>query len=116
MDKQPIEITQNAIVRIKQLIETRNNETSRESIGIKIGVDFKGCSGVAYKIEFAEKIDDNVEVITLHCNTKIIIEKSAMMFIIGSKMDYRESDLESGFIFANPNAKGECGCGESFFV
>lgn len=116
MDKQPIQITQNALTRIKQLILTRDHDTNRKSIGIKIGVDFKGCSGVAYKIEFAEKIEDDTEVITLPCDTKIIIEKSAMMFIIGSKMDYRESDLESGFVFANPNAKGECGCGESFFV
>ncbi len=107
----PITITPKAIEQIKGLLAGRG----KPSAGIKIGVKTAGCSGLSYALEFADevgKFDDVVEA----DGVKVLIDPKAIMFILGTQMDFKEDKLESGFTFTNPNEKGRCGCGESFHV
>lgn len=107
----PIQMTPAALEQVKALLDGRG----KPSLGVRIGVRTKGCSGLSYTLEFADEknpFDEEMEVdgITL------LIDPKATMFIIGTEMDYVEDKLESGFVFNNPNEKGRCGCGESFHV
>lgn len=104
-------ITETAAERLKVLLAGRGKPSS----GIRIGVRSKGCSGLSYTLEFADAIgpyDDVVEAF----GVKVLVDPKAVMFILGSQMDYVEDKLSSGFVFQNPNEKGKCGCGESFHV
>ena len=87
----------------------------RAAAGIRIGVRQRGCSGNAYTLEYADAKGPLDEVVTSQDIT-IFIDPKAVLFVIGTEMDYVESKLESGFTFKNPNEKGRCGCGESFHV
>ena len=107
----PINLTPAAVEQVKALLASRG----KPSVGIRIGVQTKGCSGLSYTLEFADEkneFDEEMDVDGL----KILIDPKATMFIIGTEMDYVEDKLESGFRFTNPNEKGRCGCGESFHV
>lgn len=104
-------LTQSAIERVKCLLEGR----TKPSYGIRIGIRSKGCSGLSYTLEFADEVGPYDEIIE-HDNVKVLIDPKAVMFIMGSQMDYVEDKLTSGFVFTNPNEKGKCGCGESFHV
>ena len=93
------------------LIDGRGKPT----VGIRIGVRSKGCSGLSYTLEFADKQEPLDEVIDTQ-GIKLLIDAKASLFLIGTEMDYEEEKLKSGFVFKNPNEKGRCGCGESFHV
>ncbi|MBY0502221.1 MAG: iron-sulfur cluster assembly accessory protein [Alphaproteobacteria bacterium] len=109
---QPVLIlTQSAIERVKTLLEKR----AKPSVGIRIGVRSKGCTGLSYTLEFADETGPYDEIIESD-DVKVLIDPKAVMFIMGSQMDYVEDKLTSGFVFTNPNEKGRCGCGESFHV
>ena len=109
---QPIlTLTETAAARIKTLLEGREKPAQ----GIRISVQTKGCSGLAYAIEFAEERGAYDEKVEAHGVT-LFIDPKAVMFILGSSMDYVEDKMSSGFVFKNPNEKGRCGCGESFRV
>lgn len=112
----PINITDNAAARIKALLEKRG----KPSAGIKVGVRSGGCSGLSYTIEYADEIEKFDEVVSYpdkeHEDFKVIIDPKAVMYLIGTNMDYIEEKMKSGFTFQNPNEKGRCGCGESFHV
>lgn len=104
-------LTDAAAERVKHLMSTRDEPAT----GLRIGVRTGGCSGMAYSMDFAqekEPLDETVEEkgVTLYVDSK------ALMFLIGTEMDYVEDKLQSGFVFNNPNEKGRCGCGESFHV
>jgi iron-sulfur cluster assembly protein len=111
MSRAPINITDNAAERIKQLLEQRG----KPSAGIRILIETKGCSGLKYKIEYADEVNKFDEEVNQK-GVKVLIDPKAMLSIIGSEMDYKEEELSSGFTFKNPNEKGKCGCGESFHV
>jgi iron-sulfur cluster assembly protein len=111
MTRDPITITDSAYHRIKALLDSRG----KASAGIKINVVTKGCSGMKYKIEYADEIS-KFDVVVKKNDVNILIDGKAMLYIIGSEMDYLEEELSSGFTFKNPNEKGKCGCGESFHV
>ena len=100
-----------AAERVKALMATRE----KDAVGIRIGVRKGGCSGMAYTMEFATEKKPLEEVVEQK-GVKVLIEPTAMMFLLGTEMDYREDKLTSGFTFRNPNEKGRCGCGESFHV
>lgn len=108
---QPIlSISDKAAEKIKCLLEARS-----DIIGLRIKIKTGGCSGKSYDIEYAnsinafeEKIQDNGVV--------VLIDPKALMYLIGSKMDYVDEEFKSGFVFINPNEKGRCGCGKSFSV
>ena len=106
-----ITVTSNAIDHIKEMISSRDKNT----LGVKVGISTKGCSGLSYTMQFVDRIDSNDEILTFD-DVKIFIDKKASLFLIGTKMDYLKGELESGFKFINPNEKGRCGCGESFHV
>lgn len=107
----PITVTPAAINRIRVLLEQRG----KPSYGIRIGVNTKGCSGLSYTLEYADEknpYDEQLEVEGLI----ILIDPKAIMFILGTEMDFTEDKMQSGFVFNNPNEKGRCGCGKSFHV
>ena len=106
-----ITLTDAAADRVKQLIA----KTDEPVLGLRVGVSTKGCSGMSYVVEYAKeqrKLEDVVE----DKGVKIFIDPTAVMFLLGSEMDYVEDKFHSGFVFNNPNEKGRCGCGESFHV
>jgi len=108
---QPITVTEAAAERVKALLASR----SKPSIGVRVGIRTKGCSGMSYTLEFADEKNPFDEVVEASGVT-ILIDPKATMFVLGTEMDYVEEKLESGFVFRNPNEKGRCGCGESFHV
>lgn len=108
----PISVTETALNRIRALLDGRG----KPSVGIRIGVRTKGCSGLSYTLEFADEINEFDEVFDPADDVKIMIDPKATMFIFGTEMDFVEEQMASGFVFNNPNEKGRCGCGESFHV
>lgn len=106
-----IQLTDSAAARIRALLDKR----SKPAAGIRIGVRTVGCSGLSYTIEYADERSDFDEVVE-EKGVTILIDPKAVMFVVGSEMDYVEEKLKSGFVFNNPNEKGRCGCGESFHV
>jgi iron-sulfur cluster assembly protein len=109
--KQAMTVTEAAAQRIQQMLEKRG----KPSVGIRVGVRSRGCSGLTYTLEYADEKGKFDEVVQANGVT-ILIDPKASMFIIGTEMDYVEDKLQSGFTFSNPNEKGRCGCGESFHV
>ena len=110
--KDLITVTDRAASQIKKII----NEANDEVLGVIIGVDKTGCSGYAYKLDYAKNENKNNFEIIESKGVKIYIEPAATMFLIGSEMDYTKDKLTSRFVFNNPNEKSSCGCGESFKI
>jgi iron-sulfur cluster assembly protein len=109
--KQALTVTEAAAERIKALLARRG----KPSVGIRVGVRSRGCSGLTYTLEYADekgKFDEVVE----DKGVTVLIDPKATMFILGTEMDFVEDKLQNGFTFRNPNEKGRCGCGESFHV
>lgn len=106
-----VSLSSAAVLRLKHLL----NERGKPSLGVRIGVKTKGCSGNAYTLEFADDQHPLDEVVEKE-GLKIFIDPKAILYIIGTEMDYINDKLQSGFVFKNPNEKGRCGCGESFHV
>ena len=102
--KEIVTLTNAAKKRVKEIIA----KAEKEYVGIRIGIDNTGCSGHSYKIDYAENKLDGDEEISID-NIKIFVDASATMYILGSKIDYIDNGIESGFIFKNPNEKGRCG-------
>ena len=110
--KDLITVTDRAASQIKKII----NEANDEVLGVIIGVDKTGCSGYAYKLDYAKNENKNNFEIIESKGVKIYIEPAATMFLVGSEMDYTIDKLSSRFVFNNPNEKSTCGCGESFNI
>lgn len=106
-----IEISDSAAEQVKSLLAQRG----KESVGIKVGVKKGGCSGLSYTIEYADAVGKFDEVIE-EKGVKVIIDPKAVMYLLGTRMDFVQEKFKSGFTFVNPNEKGRCGCGESFHV
>jgi iron-sulfur cluster assembly protein len=106
-----ISISENAASQIHSLIEKRAKPTQ----GIRVGIKTRGCSGLSYNIEYADEISKYDEVVE-EKGVRVLIDPKAVMFLLGTEMDYEEDKFKSGFVFRNPNEKGKCGCGESFHV
>lgn len=107
----PLTLSDAAVERVKAMVSGRGKPT----VGIRIGVSTKGCSGLTYTLEFADEKGLMDEVVETKGVT-VLIDPKATMFILGTEMDFVEEKLQSGFVFRNPNEKGRCGCGESFHV
>ncbi len=104
-------VTPAAYERVGQLLKDRG----KPSLGIRIGVRSRGCSGLSYTLEFCDELYPGDEAVDLE-DFKIFIDPKATMFVVGTEMDFVTEKLQSGFVFKNPNEKGKCGCGESFHV
>ena len=108
-----IKLTDKAIAHAKKILADNNNAK-----GLYVAVIGKGCSGNSYKIDYYYGNDSKIEIAKIieQDGIKLFIDKMAMLFIIGSIVDYESTDIKSGFVFNNPNVKSLCGCGESFSV
>lgn len=109
-----VTISDDALNELRKLLAARNESCE----GIRVSVRTRGCSGLSYKIEYAQK-DKNItkfDDVVVRDGVQLFIDPKISMFLIGSQMVYEEKELESGFDFINPNEKGRCGCGESFKV
>jgi iron-sulfur cluster assembly protein len=104
-------VTSEAAGRIQELLAQRG----KPSVGIRISVRARGCSGYTYDLEYADEHRTGEEIVEDKGIT-LLIDPQAVLFVVGTEMDFVASDVESGFVFRNPNAKGQCGCGESFHV
>ncbi|WP_114952919.1 HesB/IscA family protein [Sphingosinicella terrae] len=85
------------------------------SVGVKLSTPRRGCSGLAYSVDYVAEEQPFDEKIETPGGT-FYIDGASVLYLIGSTMDWREDDFTAGFVFDNPNAKGACGCGESFTV
>ena len=86
-----------------------------DAIGVKLSTPRRGCSGLAYSVDYvteAKAFDERIDT----PGGTLFVDGGSILYLIGSTMDWVEDDFAAGFVFANPNAKGECGCGESFTV
>lgn len=105
-----ISLTQSAASHVAGQLESRGH-----GIGIRVGIKTTGCSGMAYVLEFVDKLEVGDSVFEDQ-GVKIIVDPKSLLFVDGTEMDYVKQGVNEGFEFSNPNAKGECGCGESFNV
>lgn len=104
-------VTQAAADRVQEIIENSDKPIA----GLKIGVKNGGCAGMEYTLDYAETIEDSADVIEDQ-GIKIVIDPKAILFLLGTEMDYEVSKLSSGFVFNNPNQTSACGCGESVAI
>jgi iron-sulfur cluster assembly protein len=109
--KEIISVTPKAATEVKRLIAARGKPTA----AIRVRVKTRGCSGLAYAFEYADTIDPADEVIQTQ-DVTVAIEQMAVMYVLGSVMDFVDGIDHRGFVFTNPNEKGRCGCGESFYI
>ena len=111
MTKQIITLSDNAAQRIKEIM----SKAKEPSIGVRVGVKSGGCAGMSYVMEYAKSSNSNDEVIE-DKGVKVLIDPNAVMYLLGTEMDYKKEELSSTFVFKNPNETERCGCGESFKV
>ena len=111
MSEQVIKLSKNAENRIKEIMSKADNTT----IGVRVGVKSGGCAGMSYMMEYAKEIKKNEEVIE-DKGVKVFIDANAVMYLLGTEMDYKKDKFSSQFVFKNPNETERCGCGESFKV
>lgn len=105
-----ISITETAAKHVAEQLADRGH-----GLGIRVGVKTTGCSGMAYVLEFVDSLDVGDQVFEEQ-GVKIIVDPKSLVYIDGTEMDFVKQGVNEGFEFRNPNAKGECGCGESFSV
>ena len=109
MSEQVIKLSDNAANRIKEIMSKADNT----AIGVRVGVKSGGCAGMTYVMEYAKEIKPNEEMIE-EKGVKVFIDPKAIMYLLGTEMDYKQEEFSSQFIFKNPNETERCGCGESF--
>ena len=105
-----VSISENAAKHVADQLQARG-----QGIGIRVGVTTTGCSGMAYVLEFVDKLEVGDQVFEDQ-GVKIVVDPKSLVYIDGTEMDFVKQGVNQGFEFKNPNAKGECGCGESFSV
>ena len=104
-------LTETAEARIADLMA----KAPEGAIGVKLSTPRRGCSGLAYSVDYvteAKPFDEKIET----AGGTLYVDGGSILYLIGSTMNWVEDDFAAGFVFQNPNAKGECGCGESFTV
>ncbi len=107
----PIVVTDAAAARIADLID----KAPETAVGVRLTTPKRGCSGLAYSLAYVTEAAPGDEAVPTPGGT-LFIDGGSLMYLIGSAMDWVEDDFAAGFVFTNPNAKGQCGCGESFTV
>ena len=107
---QIIKLSDKAADRIKSILS--NDKTS---LGVRIGVKSGGCAGMSYVMEYAKSQNPNDELIE-EKGVKVFIDPGAVMYLLGTTMDFKEEEFSSSFVFNNPNETERCGCGESFKI
>ncbi|MCB1549066.1 MAG: Fe-S cluster assembly scaffold SufA [Hyphomicrobiaceae bacterium] len=102
-----ISLTDAAVARIKAIMASKPG-----AVGLRIGVKNGGCAGMEYTMEWAESVERLDEVVEQD-GAKVLIDPKAILFLLGTEMDFKVEKLRSGFVFNNPNQSSACGCGES---
>ena len=105
-----ITLTEKAAQHVQSYIAKRG-----KGVGLRLGVRTSGCSGLAYKLEFADNVNAEDHQFESH-GVKVLVDPKSMPYVEGTELDYTREGLNEGFKFRNPNVKDECGCGESFNV
>ncbi len=111
MNKQIIKLSDNAANRIKEIM----SNAEKGSIGVRVGVKSGGCAGMSYLMEYTKQANPNDEIIE-DKGVRVFIDSGAIMYLLGTEMDYKKEEFSSSFIFKNPNETERCGCGESFKI
>ena len=111
MSKQIISLSNNAANRIKDIM----SNAEKDSIGVRIGVKSGGCAGMSYVMEYTKEVNPSDEIIE-DKGVKVFVDSGAIMYLLGTEMDYKKEEFSSSFVFKNPNETERCGCGESFKV
>ncbi len=111
MSKQIISLSNNAANRIKEIM----SNAEKDSIGVRIGVKSGGCAGMSYVMEYTKEVNPSDEIIE-DKGVKVFVDSGAIMYLLGTEMDYKKEEFSSSFVFKNPNETERCGCGESFKV
>ena len=106
-----ITLTDTANARIAELM----SRAPEGAIGVKLSTPRRGCSGLAYSVDYVTEANPFDEKIETPGGT-FYVDGASVLYLVGSIMDWREDDFAAGFVFENPNATGSCGCGESFTV
>jgi iron-sulfur cluster assembly protein len=101
-------LTEAAATRIRELTE----RADKPILGLRVGVKNGGCAGMSYTVEYAEDVKKNEEVVE-DKGVKILVDPKAVLFLLGTEMDFKVDKLAATFVFNNPNQTGACGCGES---
>jgi iron-sulfur cluster assembly protein len=107
-----IRLTPRAEARIAELM----SRAPEGAFGVKLSTPRRGCSGLAYSVDYVTEEQAFDEKIETAAGGIFYVDGASVLYLIGSTMDWREDDFAAGFVFENPNAKGSCGCGESFTV
>ncbi len=105
-----VTMTPDAANRVKSFITNRG-----KGLGLRLGIKTTGCSGLAYVMEFVDELNEDDTLFSIS-DVNIIIDGKSLVYLDGIEVDFVKEGLNEGFKFTNPNAKGECGCGESFNV
>ena len=108
---QIIKLSDNAASRIKEIMS--NAET--DALGVRVSVKSGGCAGMSYVMEYTKEANPGDEVIE-DKGVKVYIDSAAILYLLGTEMDYKKEEFSSSFVFNNPNETERCGCGESFKV
>jgi len=109
----PITLTEKAAHRIKEMLCLKEN-----SVGVRVSVKRRGCNGYSYTMNYVyeEDLPSNRDEVVSCYDVKVYVDPKAIFFLVGTEMDFVETEISSEFTFTNPNSKGQCGCGESFNV
>jgi iron-sulfur cluster assembly protein len=105
-----VTLTEKAATHVQNYIAKRG-----KGVALRVGVRTSGCSGFAYKLEFADTVQPEDHTFESH-GVKVVVDPKSLPFLEGTQLDYTREGLNEGFKFLNPNVKDECGCGESFNV
>ena len=105
-----IKLSDNAALRIKEIMSNAEN-----AIGVRVSVKSGCCAGMSYVMEYSKEVNPNDELIE-DKGVKVYIDSAAVMYLLGTEIDYKKEDFSSSFVFNNPNETERCGCGESFKV
>ena len=108
MTKQIITLSDNAAQRIKEIM----SNAEKDSLGVRVGVKSGGCAGMSYVMEYTKEANPNDEVVE-DKGVKVFIDSAAVMYLLGTEMDFKKEKFSSQFVFNNPNETERCGCGES---
>ena len=104
-------LTDAAAGRVREIMETSSSPVA----GLRVGVKNGGCAGMSYTMDWAQEIGPHDEVIE-DKGVKVLIDPKALLFLLGTEMDFETTKLSSGFVFHNPNQTSACGCGESVAI
>ena len=105
-----VTLTESAARHVARYLERRG-----KGVGLRLGVKTTGCSGMAYKLEYADEVQPDDLQFESH-GVKVFVDPKSLSYIDGTELDFVREGLNEGFKFNNPNVKSECGCGESFNI